>query len=325
MGGLSLDYLRKIRGQPTTIETAFSGFSHRFLHLFLAGFVSWLLISLGFICFILPGLYLLVAWWFALTLVVDKQLDFWSAMEVSRKVVTRHWWKFFGFLLLVLLLYLLGIVVLLVGFFIAAPLAMIAATYAYEDIFGAAGTTARLASAGVGPSGTVVMPGAPPKNPFAEIAAWKPGRQAVALATIILVAAVLLLIALAKHRSRLRAEQEYEAQSREYSSFQESIVPTDAASEEARRIARETLKTRLEAASAIGDPTARTAAMAGLATDSRGKGRGEVDIVKDALQQNDRFHEEERDRLRNGRPAGPTRIEKAGSGNSKIHWRFDPP
>ncbi|HEX4349163.1 MAG TPA: serine/threonine-protein kinase, partial [Verrucomicrobiae bacterium] len=62
MGGLSLYYLKKIRGEPTNVEMAFSGFSqgHKFLHLFLAGFVTTLLTWVGFLCLILPGIYLLV-------------------------------------------------------------------------------------------------------------------------------------------------------------------------------------------------------------------------------------------------------------------------
>jgi predicted Ser/Thr protein kinase len=96
MGGLMFYFLKKIRRQPATIEMAFCGFSHRFLHLFLAGFATCALTWLGFACLILPGIYLLVAWMFTLPLVVDKQLDFWSAMELSRKVVTKHWFKFLG-------------------------------------------------------------------------------------------------------------------------------------------------------------------------------------------------------------------------------------
>ncbi len=160
MGGFSLYCLKKIRGEPTNIEVAFSGFSqgHKFLHLFLAGFVTSLLTWLGFLCLILPGIYLLVAWMFTLTLIVDKGLDFWSAMELSRKVVTRHWWKLFGLVLVAVLLYALGLMVFIIGFFIAAPIAMLAGTYAYEDIFGKTSPTA--APLGTGPSGTVVMPAA---------------------------------------------------------------------------------------------------------------------------------------------------------------------
>ena len=72
MGGLLFYFLKKIRREATTVETAFCGFSQRFLHLFLAGFVTSLLIWLGFVCLVLPGIYLLVAWMFTLPLVVDK-------------------------------------------------------------------------------------------------------------------------------------------------------------------------------------------------------------------------------------------------------------
>ena len=40
---------------------------------------------------ILPGIYLGVAWIFTEALVIDKKLEFWPAMELSRKVVSRHW------------------------------------------------------------------------------------------------------------------------------------------------------------------------------------------------------------------------------------------
>jgi hypothetical protein len=80
-GGFYLYLLKKIRGEKATVETVFSGFSHRFLHLFLGGFASGLLTWLGFVCFVIPGIYLLIAWMFTLPLIADKQLDFWSAME----------------------------------------------------------------------------------------------------------------------------------------------------------------------------------------------------------------------------------------------------
>src|ERR1035441_1533360 len=54
MGGLYLYYLKKIRGEPVRVETAFSGFSHSLLHLILASFVTGVLTVLGFFCLILP-------------------------------------------------------------------------------------------------------------------------------------------------------------------------------------------------------------------------------------------------------------------------------
>jgi predicted Ser/Thr protein kinase len=164
MGGLYLYFLRKVRREPTTVDTAFVGFSHRFLHLFLGAFVSFLLIGLGIVCFILPGIYLMVAWLFTLPLIVDKRLDFWSAMELSRKVVSKHWWKFFGFYLVLLLLKIAGFVALCVGIFVAGPIAVAALMYAYEDIFGSVQPAGARPTIAVGPSGTVVLPATPPAS-----------------------------------------------------------------------------------------------------------------------------------------------------------------
>ncbi len=210
LGGLSLFYLKKIRGQPVNIEVAFSGLTHHFLHLFLAGFVISLLTWLGFLCLVLPGIYLIVAWWFTLTLVIDKQFDFWSAMELSRKVVTRHWWKLFGLFLVVLLLYVLGVMFLLVGLLITAPLAMIAATYAYEDIFGQSAVPAGSSSAKTGPGGTTILPTTPPpiaSHPKNWSLATKIGLAIVAAAT------GLFLLSLFLHSTRKhRQAQDFQSQ-----------------------------------------------------------------------------------------------------------------
>jgi capsular polysaccharide biosynthesis protein/tRNA A-37 threonylcarbamoyl transferase component Bud32 len=142
MGGLYLFFLKKIRGELARVETAFAGFSSRFLQLFLASFVSHLLLGLGFICLVLPFIYLLVAWIFTLPLVIDKRLEFWPAMQLSRKTVSKHWWKFLGFGIVLVLFNLLGVLLLCVGVFLTFPISLAALMYAYEDIFTAAETSA---------------------------------------------------------------------------------------------------------------------------------------------------------------------------------------
>jgi serine/threonine protein kinase len=159
VGGLQLYFLHKIRGRQATVETAFSGFSPRFLHLFLAGFVTTTLTALGFFCLIVPGIYLMIAWTFTLALVIDKQLHFWSAMELSRKVVSKHWWKFFGFAIVLTLLKLVGLLAFIVGFFIALPIAIAALMFAYEDVFCAGGADGLAPNAGVPQSADVTPAG----------------------------------------------------------------------------------------------------------------------------------------------------------------------
>lgn len=99
-GGLYLVNLKCIRQKPTSVMEVFSGFGPAFPQLAIAGLLMALFTTLGTLLFYVPGLYLKVGWVFVLPLVVDHRLHFWSAMEVSRKVATRLWFK--AFLLLVI-------------------------------------------------------------------------------------------------------------------------------------------------------------------------------------------------------------------------------
>jgi hypothetical protein len=165
MGGLYLYYLKQYRGQPATTGDAFSGFTNNFRQLMLVSIVSSVLAYLpllpvgiyfvahnanrgannfqfGAIDFILAGvgvvamIYLFLAWLFALPLVIDKKLNFWPAMEVSRRVATRR----IGSVLLLLLasagVMLLGLLACFVGVLLAAPLVFASYAAAYEQLFG---------------------------------------------------------------------------------------------------------------------------------------------------------------------------------------------
>ena len=103
MGGLYLACLRQMRGEPAAVGDVFDGFKLCFVQLMLAGALTTILTQIGLLICVVPGLFLAVAWIFALPLVADKRLEFWSAMELSRKVVTRVWFQVFSLLVIVFL------------------------------------------------------------------------------------------------------------------------------------------------------------------------------------------------------------------------------
>jgi hypothetical protein len=133
-GGQYFYVLKKIRGAPTSLGDAFAGFSRAFVPLVLAGVVMTIMISAGFILLILPGIYLAVAYGFTYLLVIDRGLGFWTAMEVSRKVITAQWWRLLGLALLAIPFLLLGLAALLVGVLVVVPLIFGAFAYAYQDL-----------------------------------------------------------------------------------------------------------------------------------------------------------------------------------------------
>lgn len=135
MGGLYHYFLKKIRGQPVVLGDAFAGFTTAFLQLFLLYLVSGILTSVGLILCLIPGIYLAVSYYFIFPLMVDRRLEFWPAMEISRRVVTKIWWQVFAFMLILGLVNLLGALALCVGIFVSFPVTIAATAYAYESIF----------------------------------------------------------------------------------------------------------------------------------------------------------------------------------------------
>jgi uncharacterized membrane protein len=89
----------------------------------------------------IPATYLAVCWKFTLPLIVDRQIDFWTAMGTSRKMVNKHWWLVFGLMILISLLNLAGICLCCVGVLFTFPVGIAALMFAYETIF-AEGQTA---------------------------------------------------------------------------------------------------------------------------------------------------------------------------------------
>lgn len=99
-GGFLLVFLRRVRGEPASIGDLFSGFGPDFVQFMLTGIVIAVLTFIGWLICLLPGIYLAVAWKFSLALVADKRLEFWTAMEASRRVITRYWFHIFGLLVI---------------------------------------------------------------------------------------------------------------------------------------------------------------------------------------------------------------------------------
>jgi uncharacterized membrane protein len=111
--GFFMYMLKRLAGLPTEIGELFQYFS-KTLSFFLTTLLMYLLVALGFLCLILPGIYLLVAYMFANDLVVEKGLSPWEALEASRKAVTHHWWRFLGFTILNGLIMILAILPLFI-------------------------------------------------------------------------------------------------------------------------------------------------------------------------------------------------------------------
>jgi hypothetical protein len=136
IGGLDYMFIRRIRGETVQVGDVFAGFNIAFLNLALAGLIKAVLTSIGFMLCILPGIYLGVGYVFALPLIIDKKMEFWPAMEVSRRVVHRHWWSTFALVIVLAIIACAGVLACIVGLAVSIPVASAALMFVYEDLFG---------------------------------------------------------------------------------------------------------------------------------------------------------------------------------------------
>ena len=92
------------------------------------------LLFLGMFVCVLPVFYLSIGWAFTFALVIDQGLSPWTAMEVSRRVITKQWFRVFFTMLLGGILAMFGLIGLIIGIVFTLPLAVGALLYAYEDL-----------------------------------------------------------------------------------------------------------------------------------------------------------------------------------------------
>lgn len=133
--GLIIYANRVANNQERSFNTFFEGFNH-LGQLIIAGLLVGIFTMLGMFLLILPGIYLAVAYSFVSPLIALGGLEFWPAMETSRKVITKNWFSVFLFLLVLGLIFLGGVLALGIGIFVAYPIAYCIIYAAFEDIFG---------------------------------------------------------------------------------------------------------------------------------------------------------------------------------------------
>lgn len=135
MAGLYMMGVKIVAKVPVTAGEVVAYFN-QFLNLAIAGVLIYVLVIIGVIFLILPGIYLGVAYGMALPLIVEKNMKPWEAMETSRKAITHHWFKIFGLYFVLVLIMMLAMIPLGLGLIWVVPLMIVAYGVLYTKMFG---------------------------------------------------------------------------------------------------------------------------------------------------------------------------------------------
>lgn len=135
MMGIIIMGIKRSVNAPINANSVFHYFS-KTLTLLITMILVYIMVILGFLLLILPGIYLMIAYYMALPLVVEKDMSPWQAMEVSRKAVSRSWFRMFGFLFLAGVIIFISAIPLGIGMIWTLPMFIIAYGIIYRNMFG---------------------------------------------------------------------------------------------------------------------------------------------------------------------------------------------
>ncbi|MEX2591672.1 MAG: hypothetical protein WD426_02775 [Anditalea sp.] len=121
------------RNEEVIYPDFFSGFQY-YIPVILVWVVGQTLTVLGMVLLIFPGIYLLVGYIFAMLMAIFGGLDFWNALEYSRKLIHLKWWKFLLLTLILILLNIIGVLLFIIGLIVTIPLTCYIIYSLFEEI-----------------------------------------------------------------------------------------------------------------------------------------------------------------------------------------------
>lgn len=107
-----------------------------FLPLFLSGLIGGILVSIGLILLLIPGIWLAIAMSFSYQLIVFEGMDFWESIETSVKIINKKWFSFFLLWLVMIVINIAGAIPFGLGLLITVPFTALVFYSCYKHIVG---------------------------------------------------------------------------------------------------------------------------------------------------------------------------------------------
>jgi len=99
------------------------------------------IVIVGFILLIVPGIIWALRYLFVPYLVMERKLAPFEALKESARITYGHKWQLLGLLCLIVLINILGAILLLVGLLVSIPVSSLAMVHAYRTLSGQATPT----------------------------------------------------------------------------------------------------------------------------------------------------------------------------------------
>lgn len=126
--------LKLIDGKKPEFADLYSAKAEEFIRYILGSLLYALIIVAGYILLIIPGIIFQIKYQYYNYLIIDKARSPMDAIKESGKITQGYKWKLFLFGIVIALVTLLGLLALVVGILVAAPVTGLAQAYVYRKL-----------------------------------------------------------------------------------------------------------------------------------------------------------------------------------------------
>lgn len=136
-GPISAGYFYAVRRSDVGFQLAFNDFFkgfEKFLILSASNVLQSIIIFVGVLLLIVPGIYFAVSLVLLLPFILFRNMKIMAAIESTRLIVGRQFWQWLIFLLILLVLNLLGALMFGIGLLITLPISYAAVYYAFKQL-----------------------------------------------------------------------------------------------------------------------------------------------------------------------------------------------
>jgi len=130
IGGYIESMIRMARSEKVGIGDFFKTGFNRFGTLLGASILSFLGIVIGFICLIIPGIYLMIRWYFIYQIIVDRDASVFESFKQSADMVTGQFWIILTLVILIVVIQAIGGSIL-VGTLVTIPYTSLLTAHIY--------------------------------------------------------------------------------------------------------------------------------------------------------------------------------------------------
>jgi uncharacterized membrane protein len=135
--GMSMSwvFLKAVRREKIEVKDMFSVFERNYWNAVLAGLLKFIIVGIGFLMLIVPGIIFACRLAFVNYLVIDEKMEALEALKASWAMTRGHGWTVFGMGLLAIPIFIAGLLCFFFGVFIAGMWIAAAFAVLYYSVY----------------------------------------------------------------------------------------------------------------------------------------------------------------------------------------------